>query len=235
MNKKSFVLGVIPARGGSKEVPRKNLKYLAGKPLIEYSITEAKQSRLLSDFIVSTDDQEIANIAKELGASVPFIRPMHLATDLALAVDTMIHAVSEYENLNKVKVDILVMLQPTAPLRKSKDIDESIKKLISNDAESVISVVDVNNFHPFKMKRIVGGCLVDFIETGLENPPRQQLPATFIVNGAIYAVKRDVLVEKKSFKGDKSMPYIMSTEDSVNIDGEIDFYVAEKYLRERGD
>jgi len=229
-----FVLGVIPARGGSKTIPRKNIYPLLGKPLIYYSIKAAKESTLIDDCIVSTDDLEIKNIAESYGIDVPFLRPKILSGDKALAVPTIKHAVLEYEELNNLIVDFVVMLQPTAPLRTSRDIDIAVEMLIKKKSDSLISVVNVDNFHPFKMKTINGDYLHDYVETGLENPPRQSLPDIFIVNGALYMMRRDVLVKQDSFKGNSSVAYVMDQEKSANIDVMADMIVAEYYLKKLG-
>lgn len=229
------ILGIIPARGGSKGIKDKNIKALLKKPLIYYTIEAAKKSKLLSDFIVSTDSKKIAEVAEKFEAKVPFLRPKELATDKALAMDTIRHAVLEYEKIFKCKMETIVMLQATAPLRQAKHIDEALAKFLKSGYDSCISVVNVDNFHPFKMKRIIGNRLVDFIETGLENPPRQSLPNVYIVNGALYIVKRDILVERKTFKGDTCLAYEMDKIDSVNIDGNLDFLLAESLLKSKKD
>ena len=225
-----FFLGVIPARGGSKSILRKNIYPILGKPLIYYSISAANNSRLLNDCIVTTDDLEIKTVSESYGAKVPFLRPASLSNDKALAIPTIKHAVLEYEKKNKLIVDYVVMLQPTAPLRTAGDIDEAIKLLLEKGTDSLISVVNVDNYHPYKMKTIGDGLLSDYVDTGLENPPRQSLPDIFIVNGALYMTKRDVLVNKNSFKGDSCLPYLMSQEKSTNIDVMADMVVAEYYL-----
>ncbi|MBU1145322.1 MAG: acylneuraminate cytidylyltransferase family protein [Firmicutes bacterium] len=225
------ILGVIPARGGSKGIPRKNLYPLAGYPLIYYSIFSAKKSRMLTEIIVTTDDEEIKDKSIEFGANVPFMRPPELSTDMALAVPTIKHAVLEMERINNIVYDYVIMLQPTAPLRTARHIDESLSYLISSDADSIISVVDVDNNHPFKMKVIKDNLLFDYQKSSLENPPRQSLPKIYIVNGAIYATKRNTLINGNTFKGEKCLPYIMTEEYSVNIDNLRDFYVAEYYLK----
>ena len=224
------VLGIIPVRGGSKGIKDKNIKKILNKPLIEYTINAAKKSKILNDFIISTDSKKIAQIAENLGAKVPFIRPSKLSTDKALATDTIRHAVLEYEKIKKLKIETVVMLQATAPLRKSFHIDDALEKFFKSGFDSCISVVNVDNSHPFKMKRIVGNQLVDFIETGLENPPRQSLPKVYIVNGALYITKRDLIVEKKTFKGNSCLPYEMERVDSVNIDSNLDFLLAEQVM-----
>jgi CMP-N,N'-diacetyllegionaminic acid synthase len=228
------ILAVIPARGGSKAVPRKNIRDLMGKPLIAHTILEAKRSRLLTHIIVSTDDEDIKTVSLHYGAEVPFLRPRELATDTALAVPTVQHAVSATEALKKMRYDYIVMLQPTAPLRTCEDIDNALKRLIHSEAEGIISVVDVDNWHPMKMKRFEeNGMLVDYEPPPVENPPRQILPKVYMVNGAIYATRRDVFMAKGTFKGDKCLGYIMPAERSVNIDTDADFLVAEYYLKNR--
>ena len=185
----------------------------------------------MTDVIVSTDCIEIKRISESYGANVPFIRPEHLSNDKALAVPTIQHAVSFCETLDKCKFDYIVMLQPTAPLRTSEDIDNSLFKLINEDGDGIISIVDVDNYHPIKMKTIKNNRLHDYVDSGLENPPRQSLPPIFIVNGAIYATKRDVFMGKNTFKGEKCLPYIMPKNKSINIDSVEDFTVAEYFLK----
>lgn len=226
------ILGVIPARGGSKSIPRKNIKILQGKPLIAYTIEEAKKSQLLTHVVVSTEDDEIKQISLDYGAEVPFIRPEGLATDSALAVPTIQHAVLKTEEIKSIKYDYIIMLQPTTPLRKAEDIDSALKTLIESDADGIISVVDVDNWHPMKMKKFKNsGHLIDYEPPPMENPPRQLLPKVYMVNGALYATKRDIFIEKNTFQGNQCLGYIMPPERSVNIDTEIDFQVAEFYIR----
>ena len=151
---KVFVLGVIPARGGSKGIKNKNIKELNGRPLINYTIEAAKNSANLDDFIVTTDSEKIATICRNAGANVPFKRPDDLATDTALAMDTIKHAVLKYEELKSINVDIVVMLQPTSPLRKSEHIDDAISKFKESGFDSSISVVNIDASHPLKMKKL---------------------------------------------------------------------------------
>jgi len=229
--KEQKVLGVVPARGGSKGVPKKNIKPLCGEPLIIHSIREAINSGCFIEVLVTTDSEEIRQIAIQSGAIAPFVRPPELSHDTALATETIKHTVLEYESMTGEKVDVVVMLQPTAPTRTAQHISEALKIFLDSDADSCISVVKVDNAHPFKMKRIVGEVLVDFIETGLENPPRQMLPPIYVVNGALYIVKRNVIIEQLSFKGKKCLPYIMDQEESINIDSALDFELAELVLK----
>ncbi len=232
-----LVLGVVPARSGSKGVPNKNIRELNGKPLIYYSIIESLKSKLISDVVVSTDSKEFQNISIKYGAECPFIRPPELSGDGALAIPTIQHAVNEIENKNKIKYDYIIMLQPTSPMRKSIHIDNALSKLFRSNADAIISVVNVNNNHPMKMKRFLGsdsvsGTLVDYEKPPVENCPRQKLPPVYIVNGAIYATKRDVLMEKNSFQGEKCIGFIMNENESINIDTEIEFLIAEALMKE---
>ena len=235
MNKKYNILGVIPERGGSKGIKNKNLYDLSGKPLISYTIEAAKKSKLITDFIVSTDSLEIKKVSESFGAEVPFIRPANLSDDKALAVPTIQHAVLFAESLKNITYDYIVMLQPTAPLRTHEDIDNSLSKLIEEGGDGIISVVDVENYHPIKMKTIKDGMLLDFVNSDLENPPRQSLPPVYIVNGAIYATKRDVFINKNTFKGNHCIPFIMPENRSSNIDVIQDFIVAEYFLKQTND
>jgi CMP-N,N'-diacetyllegionaminic acid synthase len=229
-------LAVIPARGGSKGVPNKNIKLLAGKPLIAYSIEQALKAKGLNDVVVSTDSEEIAKIARDLGALVPFIRPAELSTDMATSLPVIKHAVEFMEKQNNWTYDAIIMLQPTCPLRMATDIEFAIQKLFSTNADSVISVVDVEGHHPFRMKRIVGeDRLINFIDQGFEDMrPRQVLPPVYIRSGSIYLAKRKVIMEENTFVGADCRAIIMAPEKSVNIDNIRDFIIAEQYILEKG-
>ena len=212
------VLGIIPARGGSKGIKRKNLAILGGKPLIAYTIEKALKSNL-DTIIVSTEDDEIAKNALKYGVSVPFKRPMHLALDTSNSIEVAIHGLREMERLQKKTYDAVMYLQPTTPFRSCQDINDSIDLLYKNEkANSVISVVDVESNHPARMKYIEQGFLIDpnFCEK-VENQNRQELRSMYIRNGAIYLTRRNILLNK-SFKGEKSLAHEMSYYDSINID-----------------
>lgn len=227
------VLGVIPARGGSKGIQRKNLRALGGKPLLVHTIECALRAGLFSTVVVTTDDEEIRAVALAAGAQAPFLRPAELATDGALAVPTIQHAVREMEHLRGAAYDVVMMLQPTAPLRAPEDIRAAITELAANAGDGIISVVHVGNNHPMKMKRLTDGVLTDYDPPAVENPPRQSLPPVYIVNGAIYATRREVLMSRNSFRGTRCLGYVMPRERSVNIDTEEDFILAEYYLAGR--
>ena len=157
------ILTIIPARGGSKSIPRKNIRSLNGKPLISYTINAALATSSLTDIIVSTDDSEIAEISKKLGVKVPFIRPKELASDKAESAPVIEHALSFMEKVKSIKYDAILMLQPTSPLRTTKHINDSIELFKSRECDSVVSVTSVGANHPYRMKRLIGDQLVNFI------------------------------------------------------------------------
>ena len=221
------VLAVIPARAGSKGVPGKNIKKLAGKPLIQYSIEAAINSNL-DRIIVSTDCKKIANLAVKLGVDVPFMRPPKLAADNSNSIDVMVHSLIEMEKIDNCKYEYLMMLQPTTPFRTYKNINDSLSLINeSKKIDSVISVIDVQGNHPARMKFIKDGFLIDpvFCEK-VENQNRQDLKKMYIRNGAIYLSKRECIL-KSSFKGLLSKALIMNKNESVNIDTADDFNYAE--------
>ncbi len=234
MNDNFRILGVIPARGGSKGIHQKNITLLNGKPLIAYSIESALNSNYLTDVIVSTEDPQIAVISEKFGAKVPFIRPEELATDMALSLPVIQHATREMEKLNAANYDLVLMLQPTTPFRTSQDIDTSIKLLTDSNADSVLSVVEVNGHHPFRMKRITeDNWLTNYIDQGFEDMrPRQVLPPVYLRSGAIYLMNRDLLMEGNSLVGPKCKAYIISQERAVNIDTPMDLLMAEMILKD---
>jgi CMP-N-acetylneuraminic acid synthetase len=225
-------LGVIPARGGSKSVPRKNIVLVHGKPLIAYTIEAAQRSRLLTHFLVSSDDPEIIAVARQYGAPAPFVRPAELATDTAPSLPVVQHAVGEMERLHGITYDYVVLLQPTTPLRLAEDIDAALEKLVATGADSVISVCDVGAYHPARMRQIVNDRLVELpVREPKEMARRQDLPPVYIRNGAIYAVKRDVVMLQNTMSGGDCRPYIMPEDRSVNVDSKLDLLLAEILLR----
>ena len=225
------ILGVIPARAGSKGIPNKNIIDLSGQPLIKYTIEAALGSTMITDCIVSTDSDDIASLVESLGLSAPFIRPKNLSDDKALSLPVIQHAVNFMENKYAMRYDAIIMLQPTTPLRTSEDIDQSLSMLMSEKCDSVISVVEVEGNHPLRMKRIVNNRLVNYVDQGHEDMrPRQELPMVYIRNGAIYATLRDVLINDDSFIGKNSHPYVMNKEKSINIDTISDLYLAQIYM-----
>ena len=226
------VLAIIPARGGSKGIPRKNLYEIAGKPLIEYTIKSALKSNLISDLILSTDSIEIAEVASSLGCQVPFLRPTELASDSALTVDVLIHALNYMEKKNKDTYDSVLLLQPTTPLRPDDLIDSSIRLLADNPlADSVVSLVDVGANHPYRMYTLDSGYLRQlFPDVKNSMMPRQELPPVYIRSGDIYLTRRDVLLNTHSLIGKKSLGIQIHIDTSVNIDTYDDIDKAVKLL-----
>jgi len=219
------VLGVVPARGGSKAIPGKNVVDLGGRPLIAWTATAARGSALTRT-VLSTDDPRIAGAGRDVGLDVPFTRPAELATDSASSIDVAIHALDEMLRAGDAPYDAVMLLQPTTPFRTSADIDAAIALLGATGADSVISVVDVGGHHPARMKRIEGDRLIDppYAEA-VENQPRQELEPLFIRNGAIYLTRTDVL-RTRSFRGRDARALVMSAERSVNIDVPLDLLLA---------
>lgn len=224
-------LGIIPARGGSKGVLRKNIRMVADLPLIAYSINAAASSNTLADFVVSTDDDEIANISNSFGAKI-LKRPPTLAADNTPMLPVIRHVFSEIKTKSGDDYDIGVILQPTAPMRTAEDIDQAVNILISTGADSVVSVYRVYDHHPARMYKIENDCLVS-----LEEEPgsrlRQELPPVYHRNGAIYAFRRTMVEQTNSLIGLNTRPYIMPDERSVNIDTEIDLLLADLLLRRK--
>jgi CMP-N-acetylneuraminic acid synthetase len=230
MAKNLKILAVIPARGGSKGIHKKNIKRIGKHPLLAYTIYQAKKSRSINDVVVSSDDQTIIKVAKRYGALAPFVRPKELSTDKALAVPTIQQAVAFMEKQKGFNYNYVLMLQPTCPFTLASDIDQAIKKLIKTKADSVISVVEVGPIHPYRMKKIVSDRLVDYSKETVENMPRQKLPKVYIRSGDIYATKRDVLMKQNTFKGKNSRPYIIPLDRAMNVDSIADFWLAEKMI-----
>jgi N-acylneuraminate cytidylyltransferase/CMP-N,N'-diacetyllegionaminic acid synthase len=224
------VLAVIPARGGSKGVPHKNIRLLGGRPLISYTIDAASGARLLDRTVVSTDDTEIAEIARQYGAETPFLRPAELARDESLAEPVLDHALGWLEEHESYLPDYVMLLQPTSPLRTAEDIDNAISLALEKDADGVVSVCPAKH-HPYLIKRLgEDGQISDFLTLDRTYKRRQDLPPAFGLTGAIYMVKRDILLESHTFYTDRTYPYIMPVERSLDIDTLWDFAMAELIL-----
>ena len=226
---KPACLGIIPARGGSKGVLRKNIRLVAGLPLIAYSILAAQKSPSLTHIIVSTEDAEIAEVARSFGAQV-LPRPAELAGDKTPMLPVVRDVFSTLEKQLNLKFSCGVLLQPTAPLRTADDIDQAVSILSQTGADSVVSVYRVYDHHPARMYRLENERLVP-----LENEPvgrlRQDLPAVYHRNGAVYAFRRGLIDVTDSLIGPDTRPYIMPEERSVNIDNEIDLLLADLLLQ----
>ena len=222
-----IVLGVIPARGSSKRLPRKNIRRLNGKPLIAYTIQAAQKAKTLTDYLVSSEDEEILKVAREYGAPTPFVRPKELAGDEVRNIDTVFHAMQFMENMRDIKYDILVLLQPTCPIRDPAHIDEAVIKLWQSDLDSAVSVKGPYKKRDPILKAIRDGVLVDYCPVTDE----KNVEPFYLYNAAIYAVKRDYFVKERKLISPKQIPILMSLFHSVDIDTEADFIMAEAYMR----
>lgn len=222
------MIAIIPARSGSKGLPGKNIKNLLGKPLIAYTIEAALKSSYISDVIISTDDQEIYNIAIKYGAKKTFLRPKHLANDDSLAIDNYIYTVNKLNNEFDYTITDFIILQPTSPLRKTKDIDQAIALFKKNNADSVISYTKEN--HPISWHKYINedGEFENIFPDNLQN--RQANKPSYYPNGAIYIFKFD-LIKSRKYYSDKSFAYIMDRRSSVDIDTIDDFNYAVYLMR----
>lgn len=225
------VLGLVPARGGSKGVPRKNVRELLGMPLLEWTTRVALESPALERVVLSTDDPEIAELGKSLGVDVPFLRPPYLADDDAPMIGVVQHALRSLEKADDY--DAVCLLQPTNPLRRRDDVDGAVELLDRTHADSVISVAPVGEAHPARTKQIdAEGRLVDppFAEL-VEGQRRQDLPPFYVRDGSIYLTRCDVILQQSSFKGADCRAWIVPRDRSCTIDDEFDFQLAECMLR----
>ncbi len=230
------ILCLIPARGGSKSIPRKNILPLNGKPLIVHSIETAKACRLIDRVIVSTDDQEIAEVARFAGAEVPFLRPPEISGDQSLDFEVFEHCLDWLKKNENFEPDILVHFRPTSPNRSLESVEEAIQLLLKNpDADSIRAVCEPTQ-NPFKMWSLEEGWLKPLIESEIKeafNQPRQALPKVYWQIGYIDVIRRSTIVQKKSMTGDRIKPLILSDEVATDIDSYFDFDLAGMKMRER--
>ena len=231
INKKK-ILAIIPARGGSKRLPRKNVLSLGGKPLIAWSIEAGIQSDYIDKVVVSTEDDEIAAVARKYGAEVPFMRSVDLATDEAASIDVVLEVISRLENDNKY-YDLVVLLQPTSPLRLAEDIDNAVEQLERRNDSAVVSLCKAEHSPLWTNTLSEDGSMSGFISEDLMNSRSQDLVDYYRLNGAIYVLSIEVLrsMEKPSFfPKEKISAYVMPQERSVDIDSKMDFMQAQLVL-----
>ncbi|HEX3043166.1 MAG TPA: acylneuraminate cytidylyltransferase family protein [Bacillota bacterium] len=231
MDKAKTILGIIPARGGSKGLPRKNLRDLAGKPLIAWTIETALKSECFSWIIVNTDDPTIATVGEKYGAQIPFLRPAELATDQAKSMDVILHTIKWYESQGEC-FDLVTLLQPTSPLRNVLDIQEAFKLFAEKNAKSVVSVCECE--HTPQWMNTIGPDLSmkGFLAKEIANTNRQGLKTYYRLNGAVYIAQWNYLKETGSFFGEDTYAYIMPQERSIDIDSELDLKLAELIINQ---
>lgn len=235
------MLAIIPARGGSRGIPKKNVKLLAGRPLIAWTIDAAKNSKLITRIIVSTDDEEIAKLARDLGVEVPFLRPAEISHDLATDVEFLTHALNWLKEKEGYDPEIVLRLPPTSPLRTTTHIDEGIQKLLNTpEADAARPIMEAPK-HPYKMWKIDkdGKFLEPFLPkefTGFDEPynlPRQLFPKVYLHTGAMDIMRKNTILKQKSTSGKKLTYFFMDPESSVNIDHPMDFEIADFIMRKR--
>jgi len=219
------VIAIIPARCGSKGFLNKNIAKIDGKTLIEWAIEVAKKSRYITDIYISTDCEEYEKIALKAGAKSIGLRSKELASDTAKSVDVVINLIN---NLDK-KYDYVVLLQPTTPIRRAKDIDFMIENI--GDYEAMVTVTKVEEPHPYKMKIIENGIIKPLMKNTSSEIPRQMLPDVYKLSGAIYLIKMDSLLKNKTFLPEKTKPYVLDS--WVNIDSEDDYIFLLAKLRHK--
>ena len=224
------MIAIIPARGGSKGLPGKNVRPLNGKPLIAYAIEAALKAKNIDRVIISTDDEEIARVAVEYGAELPFMRPAELASDMAMAIDNYIYTIGRLEEEGGKPIDTFVVLQPTSPLRIAEDIDGAIELFEQKKADSVISYCQ--EAHPVTWHKYLDdeGRFVDIFDANIKN--RQDNRVSYYPNGAVYVFRTSMIRERKYYT-DKSYAYVMPRTRSVDIDFIEDFEYAEFLLKRK--
>lgn len=221
------IIAVIPARGGSVGIKKKNIRNLNGKPLIAYTIEKALACKLLDRVIVSTDDDEIAKIAKKYGAEVPFLRPKELALNTTPMLPVIKHAVEYIENHEKKLIDFVVLLDPTAPFRSVDDIENCIKKLMESGADTVLTVCEAEHNPYFVMVELEDDKMVPLLRIKKTITRRQDAPKVYRINAGVYAIKRDIVMKKSTVFTKNTRVVLMPHERSVHIDHEIDLKFAE--------
>lgn len=223
------VIGLIPARGGSKGVPRKNMRVISGKPLIAFSILAAQQSRHIDSVYVSSNDQAILRHAQTMGAT-GIVRPDEFASDTASAFEVVNHFIGMLPNVLLQEDPYIVYLQPTSPFRTARHIDGALEQMLAEKSHSIVSVSEMEK-SPFKSFTLdANGRLQSLFDEKLSNARRQDLPAVFVPNGAIYVFRVSEFKARGDFPSNGSVPFIMSQEDSLDIDTEDDIRHAEMIL-----
>tara|TARA_R110002050_G_scaffold237905_1_gene373997 strand:+ start:7496 stop:8215 length:720 start_codon:yes stop_codon:yes gene_type:complete len=232
MYNKKRILAIIPARGGSKGLPDKNIKTLFGKPLIGWSIEHAKCSKYIDEIFVTTDTEKIAAIANQFGVNVPFLRPAELANDTSSSMDVVAHVLSHFESRN-IFFHYIILLEPTSPLRKKNDLDTAIKLAVENEtADGIISLGEVHMEHPMIVKKInEKGKITPYIDDVIKITQRQQADKAYFPYGVIYMIKTDIFKKEKAFYTDNILPYYIERWQNYEVDDIYDFVAIEAILK----
>lgn len=228
------VLAIIPARGGSKGLPGKNIKPLCGKPLIGWTIEQAKASKYIDEIFVSTDSQEIADVAESFGVKVPELRPAELASDTATSASFVIYTIEKLKAQGK-EFDYIILLEPTSPLRQTQDLDNAIKLAISHpDKPGVVSLGEVHMEHPTIVKKIdKNGKIVSYVESNIKITQRQQADKAYFPYGVVYLVQVTHFLSTNKFYEENSLPYFIERWQCYEIDDIYDFMAIEAVLKEK--
>ncbi len=228
-------LGLVTARSGSKGLPGKNVRLTAGKPLIAWTLEAARAAKSIDRTIVSTDDETIAETARQWGGDVPFLRPTELAQDASPHIDVVLHALNWLDEHQDYRPDYLVLLQPTSPLRSAGDIDGAVALARTRNAGAVVSVCETHD-HPYLVRRMTDhGTLEEFLPCPISYARRQDLPPAYALNGAIYVVRRDVLLASRTLCPPETYAYLMRPERSLQIDSVLDLQLVEYLLKGSSD
>lgn len=229
-------LAIIPARGGSKGLPGKNIKELCGKPLIAWSIKAGLGSQYIDEVMVTTDSQEIAGVARTFGASVPFLRPDELASDTATSFDVIKHAINFYENELNKRFDYIVLLEPTSPLRDKDDIDQSIEQLLSSpQAFAIVGISKTESQNPaFLVKKNSNNILVGYENQNMKVLRRQDINDVYFFEGSVYISDTETLLSKKTFYHEHTLGYEVPKWKSLEIDDLDDFVMVEALMKFKG-
>jgi len=225
MIKDKKILAVIPARGGSKGIPKKNIKMIAGKPLIAWTIEAAKQSKYIDRLIVSSDDDEIIRVACEWNCEAPFVRPAELALDSTPGVSPVLHAIAECPGY-----DYVVLLQPTSPLRTVEDIDGCIEQCVSEGESICVTVCEAEQSPLWMYQLSSQKSLSPYLSQEKEIESRQGLPVLYVMNGAVYVADCNLLKKMNSYVTEYTTGYIMPGERSMDIDDQFQFDIVEFLL-----
>ena len=226
------VTALIPARGGSKRLPRKNVKLLSDKPLIAWSIETAKASKYIDRVVVSTDDDEIKHVSEQYGAQVPFLRPEYLSNDHASSFDVIKHAIS-FLKLDQTN-ELIVLLQPTSPLRLVSELDTALEFFIAKNAKGIVSISETEHSPMWSNTLPENGCMSNFIRPEVYGKRSQDLPIYYRLNGSIYIYKTlSLLEQEKIFFDENVYGFKTSSETSIDIDTALDFLVAETIIKNR--